>query len=123
MDIVSRTEEHQKTIYSENYMNYQDQYLEQKILSASPKQLIAYIYYAAIASCAKRDIEKSTAAIGLLINSLKFDDNNKDVHNMSSNFIKYYGYIMDLVRKKRFDEARNNLKEIRDSWVKAMNVY
>ena len=69
MDIVSRTEEHQKTIYSENYMNYQDQYLEQKILSASPKQLIAYIYDAAIASCAKRDIEKSTAAIGLLINS------------------------------------------------------
>jgi len=30
---------------------------------------------------------------------------------------------LDLVRKKRFDEARNNLKEIRDAWVEAMNVY
>ena len=122
MDIVRRTIENQKVIQSKNYMQYQDQYLEQKILSASPKQLIAYIYDAAIASCRKRDIEKTTAAIGILINSLNFDDNG-DVHDMSSKFSEYYEYILDLVRKKRFDEARNNLKEIRDAWVEAMNVY
>ena len=46
-----------------------------------------------------------------------------DVHDISSKFSQYYEYILDLVRKKRFDEARNNLKEIRDAWVEAMNVY
>ena len=122
MDIVRRTIENQKVIQSKNYMQYQDQYLEQKILSASPKQLIAYIYDAAIASCRKRDIEKTTAAIGILINSLNFDD-NEDIKDMSSKFTQYYEYILYLVRKKRFDEARNNLKEIRDAWVEAMNVY
>ena len=103
-------------------MKYQDQYLEQKILSASPKQLISYIYDAAITGCRKRDIEKTTAAIGVLINSLNFDD-NEDIKNTSLNFSQYYEYILDLVRKKRFDEARDNLKEIRDAWVKAMKVY
>ena len=122
MDIVRRTMEKQKIIQSKNYMQYQDQYLEQKILSASPKQLIAYIYDAAIVSCTKRDIEKTTAAIGILINSLNFDD-NEDVKDISSKFIQYYEYILDLVRKNKFDEARDNLKEIRDAWVKSMMVY
>jgi len=103
-------------------MQYQDQYLEQKILSATPKQLIAYIYDAAIVSCTKRDIEKTTAAIGILINSLNFDD-NEDVQDISLKFIQYYEYILDLVRKNNFDEARDNLKEIRDAWAKAMKVY
>ena len=111
-----------KIIQSNNYMEYQDQYLEQKILSASPKQLIAYIYDAAIASCTKRDIEKTTAAIGILINSLNFDE-KEDVKDMSSKFSEYYEYILNLVREKRFEEARDNLKEVRDAWVKAMNVY
>ena len=122
MDIVRRTMEKQKIIQSKNYMQYQDQYLEQKILSASPKQLIAYIYDAAIVSCTKRDIEKTTAAIGILINSLNFDD-NEDVQDISSKFIQYYEYILDLVRKNKFDEARDNLKEIRDACVKSMKVY
>tara|TARA_B100001245_G_C22608876_1_gene301063 strand:+ start:172 stop:540 length:369 start_codon:yes stop_codon:yes gene_type:complete len=122
MDIVRRTMEKQKIIQSKNYMQYQDQYLEQKILSASPKQLIAYIYDAAIVSCTKRDIEKTTAAIGILINSLNFDD-NEDVQDISLKFIQYYEYILDLVRKNNFDEARDNLKEIRDAWVKSMKVY
>ena len=122
MDIVRRTMEKQKIIQSKNYMQYQDQYLEQKILSASPKQLIAYIYDAAIVSCTKRDIEKTTAAIGILINSLNFDD-NEDVQDISLKFIQYYEYILDLVRKNKFDEARDNLKEIRDAWVKSMKVY
>ena len=122
MDIVRRTMEKQKIIQSKNYMQYQDQYLEQKILSASPKQLIAYIYDAAIVSCTKRDIEKTTAAIGILINSLNFDD-SEDVQDISSKFIQYYEYILDLVRKDKFDEARDNLKEIRDAWVKSMKVY
>jgi len=114
--------ENQKIIQSKGYMQYQDQYLEQKILSASPKQLIAYIYDAAISSCTKHDIEKTTAAIGILINSLNFDD-NEDVQEMSVKFTEYYEYILYLVRKKRFDEARDNLKEIRDAWVKGMRVY
>ena len=122
MDIVRRTMEKQKIIQSKNYMQYQDQYLEQKILSATPKQLIAYIYDAAIVSCTKRDIEKTTAAIGILINSLNFDD-NEDVQDISLKFIQYYEYILDLVRKNKFDEARDNLKEIRDAWVKSMKVY
>ena len=103
-------------------MQYQDQYLEQKILSASPKQLIAYIYDAEIDSCTKHDIEKTTAAIGILINSLNFDE-NEDVQDMSSKFNQYYEYILNLVREKKFDEARDNLKDVRDAWVKAMKVY
>ncbi|SVD41376.1 uncharacterized protein METZ01_LOCUS394230, partial [marine metagenome] len=40
----------------------QDIYLEQKVLSASPEQLISYIYDAAIAGCIKRDFQKTSSA-------------------------------------------------------------
>ena len=64
----------------------------------------------------------STCLILILINSLNFDE-NEDVQDMSSKFNQYYEYILNLVREKKFDEARDNLKDVRDAWVKAMKVY
>ncbi|SVC07790.1 uncharacterized protein METZ01_LOCUS260644 [marine metagenome] len=102
--------------------NAPDHYLEQKILSASPEQLIAYVYDAAIAGCIKRDIAKASSALGLLIQSLNFDE-EKEMQEMSTKFYKTYNYLLDLLRKKKFDEVLTYLKEIRATWVEAMKVY
>lgn len=100
----------------------EDPYLEQKILSASPEQLIAYIYDAAIAGCIKRDFDKTSSALQLLIQSLKFDE-KKEMQELSIRFYKTYDYLLDLLRKKEFDKVLKYIKEIRGTWVKAMKVY
>lgn len=99
-----------------------DPYLEQKILSASPEQLIAYVYDAAIAGCIKRDFEKTSSALNILIHSLDFQGDNK-TKELSSKFYKTYSYLFELLRKKKFEKVQNYLKDIRLTWSKAMNVY
>jgi len=103
----------------------EDPYLEQKILSASPEQLVAYIYDAAIAGCIKRDFDKTSSALQVLIQSLKFDekDEKKETKELSIRFYKTYDYLLDLLRKKEFDKVLKYIKEIRSTWVKAMKVY
>lgn len=102
--------------------NTRDHYLEQKILSASPEQLIAYVYDAAIAGCIKRDFDKASSSLRVLIQSLNFGE-KKEMQEMSTKFYKTYDYLLDLLRKKKFDEVLTYLKEIRGTWVEAMNVY
>jgi flagellin-specific chaperone FliS len=102
--------------------NGHDPYLEQKILSASPEQLIAYVYDAAISGCIKRDMDKTSSALRVLIQSLNFGE-EKELQEMSTRFYKTYDYLFELLRKKKFDEVHKHLKEIRSSWVEAMKVY
>ena len=45
-------------------------YLTQKIMSASPEQLVCYIYDAGIVACKKKDTTKAGQAIRELINAL-----------------------------------------------------
>ena len=100
----------------------QDIYLEQKILSASPEQLIAYIFDAAISGCVKRDFEKTSSALNVLINSLNFDG-SEELKEMCSRFYQTYNNMFNLLRKKKYDEVHSHLKEIRQTWSKAMKVY
>ena len=100
----------------------QDIYLEQKVFSASPEQLISFIYDAAIAGCVKRDFQKTSSALNVLINSLNFDG-NEELKEMCSRFYQTYDHMFNLLRKKKYDEVHCHLKEIRHTWSKAMKVY
>lgn len=92
-------------------------YLTQKIMSASPEQLVVYIYDTAIAACGRKDKVKALQAINLLIKSLNFED-----REVALRFYQVYNTILEFIDRKRFDEARNMLAEIRDTWVKAMGL-
>ncbi len=97
--------------------NNVDPYLTQKVMSASPEQLIAYIYDAAITGCARQDRSKSMRAVQELINALNFD--NIDI---ARNFLKLYRYILDQICKGEFEEARQLLTEFKSIWTQAMKV-
>tara|TARA_B100001123_G_C15345850_1_gene1037088 strand:+ start:454 stop:798 length:345 start_codon:yes stop_codon:yes gene_type:complete len=99
-----------------------DIYLEQKILSASPEQLVAYVFDVAIAGCIKRDFDKTSSALNILIRSLDFDSDTK-TKELSSKFYQTYSYLFELLRKKKFEKVQSYLKDIRLTWAKAMNVY
>ena len=65
-------------------------YLMQKVMTASPEQLISYIYDIAISACAQKDHIKATQAVQELINSLNFD-----YKEQSLTFFRIYRYRRD----------------------------
>ncbi len=89
----------------------------QRVMTASPEQLISYIYDIAISSCANGDRLKATKAVQELINALNFD-----YKEQSLTFYRIYRYILDKVHKGKFDEAQKLLTDIKKTWADAMKV-
>jgi len=83
-------------------------------MTASPEQLIAYIYDAGVAACGREDKIKAMQAVQELINALNFDQ--KDV---AMTFYSIYRYIQDQIREKNFQGAKEALTEIKKAWVEA----
>ncbi len=92
-------------------------YLVQKILSASPEELVLYIYDAAITACARENQRKAAEALQQLINALNFKE-----RTIANTFYQMYQHILNLIHNKKYEDARGLIKEIRETWAKAMNL-
>ncbi len=92
-------------------------YLVQKILTASPEQLVLYIYDASSVACGNENSIKAIEAIQELINSLDFKEKK-----IAGTFYHMYQYILNLIHKKQFTEAQVLLREIRNTWAEAMKL-
>ena len=95
----------------------QNPYLVQKVMTASPEQLVLYVLDAAILACSRKDKAKAMDALQILIGSLKFD-----YHEIASNFYTGYRGIINLVNRNEYDEAKIMITDIKGTWKKAMNV-
>jgi len=93
-------------------------YLVQKVLTASPEQLVVYIFDAAIIACGREDKMKASQAVQALINSLNFDSDR----NIAVKFFQIYHYILNKINAENFDEAKKLLDELRKTWSEAMKV-
>jgi len=92
-------------------------YLQQKILTASPEQLVAYTYDIAITACAQANAIKATEAIHVLVKSLRLD--HKEI---AGTFYRIYNIILSKIHRKQYEEARQLLLELRTTWAQAMRV-
>lgn len=92
-------------------------YLNQKVMSASPEQLIGYVYDIAVAACKRKDKIKSIQAVNLLIKSLRFD-----YREIATTFYRVYSAILDKIYSESYEDAESMLAELREIWVKAMNL-
>ena len=91
-------------------MHKKNPYLEQKVMTASPEQLIAYVYEVGSASCAQKDADRARKALQVLSQSLNFD-----VAETSPVFYNVYRYINHLVNRRRFDEAKKAFDDLRQT--------
>jgi flagellin-specific chaperone FliS len=92
-------------------------YLIQKVMSASPQQLISYVYDAGITACASENRNEALRAVQVLINALDFE--KKEI---SMTFYNVYRYINYTITRGKFAEAKKNLEEIKATWNQAMKV-
>ena len=94
-----------------------DPYLKQKVFSASPEQLISYIYDVIIAACHRKDQERALRGLMELVNSLNFD--YKDI---AVPMYQLYRYCLDRIRKREFDEVEELIGGLKAAWTEAMKV-
>ena len=92
-------------------------YLVQKIMSASPEQLISYVYDAGIKACTIKSGSDALRAVQVLINALDFDQKE-----MSVTFYNVYRYVNYTISQGDFAEAKKNLEDLKSTWTKAMKV-
>ncbi len=92
-------------------------YLVQKVMTASPEQLISYTYEVGVTSCAQKDADKARRALQVLFQSL-----NYDVKEISTTFYNVYRYINHLVNRRKFDEAKSMFMDLKQTWSKAHNL-
>jgi len=92
-------------------------YLVQKVMSASPEQLISYIYDAGITACIQKDRDKALKAIRILIQSLNFDHENAAVP-----FYNVYRYMNYSVAVGKFAEAKGYFETLKSTWAENMKV-
>ncbi|MFC1547560.1 flagellar export chaperone FliS [Candidatus Neomarinimicrobiota bacterium] len=95
----------------------QDPYLKQKVMSASPEQLISYVYDVVLAACHRKDQEKALRGLMGLVNALNFE--YKDI---AVPMYQLYQYCLEKVRKREFDEVEGLIGGLKSAWVEAMKV-
>lgn len=92
-----------------------NQYQTQRIMSATPNQLISYIYDVAIAGCGNKDSVKAGKAVRELMKSLNFD-----YKEIALTFYNVYRYINQCIIRGDFLTARDMLVELKTTWDGAM---
>lgn len=92
-------------------------YLVQKVMSASPAQLISYVYDAGIKACAIRNRSEALRAVQVLTNALNYDK-----QEMSVTFYNVYRFINYTISQGKFAEAKKDLEDLKLTWAKAMKV-
>ncbi len=90
--------------------NAADAYQRQAILNASPEELITKLYDIAIQCCYRKDDKKLVEVLATLIRGLNFD------YEISGEFFRLYEYCQRQARKKEFDEVRELIEGVRDTW-------
>ncbi|MEX0723670.1 MAG: flagellar protein FliS [Gracilimonas sp.] len=90
-------------------------YQQQAVKEASPLQLIVKIYDLAIQASYREDQKKVRELLSTLIKGLNFD------HEPASQLFEIYRYCQELARKGNFEEFREIIEPIRDTWEKAAN--
>ncbi len=100
------------TTYNNRQKQKLDPYLVQKVMSASPQQLISYIYDAAIVSCGQRDSIKAGKSVRELMKSLNFD-----YKEVAFTFYNVYRYVNNLIINGNFEDARDILVDLKNTWI------
>ncbi len=92
-------------------------YLVQKISTASPEELVSYLYDIAITACVQKDKARALEAIQALIDALDFSH-----RPTATTFYQVYRHLSDLIAREEFSTAQDNLREIKQAWTQAFKI-
>ena len=92
-------------------------YLEQKVMSASPEQLVGYIYDVVLAACDREDKEKTLTGLAMLVGALNFD-----YQELAAPLYRLYQYCQEQARQDQYEEIKDLIGGLKGAWAEAMKV-
>lgn len=95
--------------------NAQLVYQRQAIMNASPLKLVVKMYDLLIQATYRQEDKKVREILSGLIQGLNFD------YEPAGQLFELYRYCQDLSRKQRFEEIREILEPLRDTWEEVSN--
>ncbi|SMO95906.1 flagellar export chaperone FliS [Gracilimonas mengyeensis] len=95
--------------------NPQLAYQKQSVMNVPPLKLVVKLYDLAIQASYREDSEKMRDILSTLIKGLNFDFEPAD------QLFELYRYCQELARQKKFEEFRELLEPIRDTWEEVSN--
>jgi len=90
-------------------------YQQQAVKNASPLQLVEKMYDLLIQATYREDGQKVKEILSTLIAGLNFD------HEPADQLFAIYRYCQDLARKKEFEQIREVMEPIRETWDQVAN--
>jgi flagellar protein FliS len=102
--------------YKSNKIN---SYLVNDIMNSTPEKLLIKVYDFAIANAERKDMVKTNEAIQVLINALRYDD--EEMTNISFRLFRLYQFCQDQMRKNNNEIVKKILTELRETWINAFN--
>ncbi len=90
-------------------------YQRQAIMNASPLKLVVKMYDLLIQASYREDDKKVREILSGLIQGLNFD------YEPAGQLFELYRYCQELSRKHRFDEVREILEPLRNTWEEVAN--
>lgn len=90
-------------------------YQQQAVKNASPLQLVVKMYDLLIQASYREDGQKVKEILSTLIAGLNFD------HEPADQLFAIYRYCQDLARKSEFEQIREVMEPIRETWDEVAN--
>jgi flagellin-specific chaperone FliS len=90
-------------------------YQQQAVKNASPLQLVVKMYDLLIQATYREDGQKVREILSTLIAGLNFD------HEPADQLFAIYRYCQDLARKNEFEQIREVMEPIRETWDEVAN--
>jgi flagellin-specific chaperone FliS len=90
-------------------------YQTQSVKIATPLELVVKLYDLVIQASYKQDEKKVKDILTTLMHGLDFD------HEPAEQLFSLYQYCKELARKKQFEEIREVLGPLRDTWNQVAN--
>lgn len=93
--------------------NPQQVYQQQAVMNASPLQLVVKLYDFLLQATYRKDKKRVHEVLNTLTESLNFD------HEPAEELFQLYQYCQDLARDENYEEIREILEPLRDTWEQA----
>lgn len=93
----------------------QQVYQRQAIMNASPLQLVVKLYDFLLQATYRKDQNRVREVLSTLIESLNFD------YEPAEELFQLYQYCQELARQEKYEEIRDILDPLRDTWEEAAN--
>jgi|SRR6056297_3565567 len=90
-------------------------YQQQAVKNASPLQLVVKMYDLLIQATYREDGQKVKEILSTLITGLNFD------HEPADQLFAIYRYCQELARKNEFEQIREVMEPIRETWDEVAN--